>query len=29
VPRGRGDLAKPGTAVSFDEYASLITSASG
>ncbi|MBM3805013.1 MAG: GerMN domain-containing protein [Actinobacteria bacterium] len=29
VPRGRGDLAKPGTAVSFDEYASLITRASG
>jgi len=29
VPRGRGDLAKPGTPVSFDDYASLITSASG
>jgi len=29
VPRGRGDLAKPGTPVSFDDYSSLITSASG
>lgn len=24
VPRGRGDLAKPGTTVSFDDYSSLI-----
>ena len=29
VPRGRGDLAKPGTSVSFDEYSSLLVAASG
>ena len=29
VPRGRGDLAKPGTAVSFDDYSSLIVTVAG
>ena len=29
VPRGRGDLAKPGTTVSFDDYSSLIVSIDG
>ena len=29
VPRGRGDLAKPGTTVSFDDYSSLIVALAG
>ena len=29
VPRGRGDLAKPGSAVSFDDYSSLIVTVAG
>jgi len=29
VPRGRGDLAKPGTTVSFDDYSSLIVAIDG
>lgn len=29
VPRGRGDLAKPGTAVSFDDYSSLLVTVAG
>lgn len=29
VPRGRGDLAKPGTTVSFDDYSSLIVAFDG
>jgi len=29
VPRGRGDLAKPGTTVSFDDYSSLIVAIAG
>ncbi len=29
VPRGRGDLAKPGTAVSFDDYSSLLVTIAG
>lgn len=29
VPRGRGDLAKPGTAVSFDDYSSLLVRVAG
>ena len=29
VPRGRGDLAKPGSAVSFDDYSSLIVTVTG
>jgi spore germination protein GerM len=29
VPRGRGDLAKPGSTVSFDDYASLIVALAG
>jgi len=29
VPRGRGDLAKPGSTVSFDDYSSLIVAIAG
>ena len=29
VPRGRGDLAKPGSTVSFDDYSSLIVALAG
>lgn len=29
VPRGRGDLAKPGTPVSYDDYASLLIDRTG
>jgi spore germination protein GerM len=29
VPRGRGDLAKPGSTVSFDDYSSLIIAIAG
>lgn len=29
VPRGRGDLAKPGTTVSFDDYSSLLVALAG
>ena len=29
VPRGRGDLAKPGATVSFDDYSSLIVALAG
>lgn len=29
VPRGRGDLAKPGTPVSFDDYSSLLVAVAG
>ncbi len=29
VPRGRGDLAKPGTTVSFDDYSSLLVAFDG
>jgi spore germination protein GerM len=29
VPRGRGDLSKPGSPVSFDDYSSLLIATTG